>query len=111
MNQVRRALSPSAAGNHVLGVALYAYASTSVYGTDDFYTSTDLSVGLPRQPYAGGITTPAGLVQRAKTFNSEFYAQLSTPGFYDDVQLGRVATQPVFTQPALVPALPPVGTL
>ncbi|HEY1421489.1 MAG TPA: family 10 glycosylhydrolase [Candidatus Dormibacteraeota bacterium] len=110
MNQIRRVLSPSASGNHVLGVAIYAYASTSVYGTDDFYTSSDLSGGLPRQPYAGGITAPAGLVERAKTFNSQFIAELSKPGFYDDVQLGRVATQPVFTQPALVPVLPLVGT-
>ncbi|MGH7764563.1 MAG: glycoside hydrolase family 10 protein [Candidatus Dormibacteraceae bacterium] len=111
MNQIRRALSPSAAGNQVLGVAIYAYASTSVYGTDDFYTSTDLSSGLPRQPYAGGITTPAGLAQRARTFNSQFIIELSKPDSYNDVQIGRVATQPVFIQPALVPVLPPLGSL
>jgi uncharacterized lipoprotein YddW (UPF0748 family) len=109
LNQVRRVLSASAAGNHVLGVAIYSYASTSVYGTDDFYTSPDLASGLPRQPYAGGIATPAGLEQRAQTFNSWFITQLSQADYYRDVQLGWVATQPVFTQPAMVPAVPPAA--
>ncbi len=31
--------------------------------------------------------------------------QLSQPDFYRDVQLGWVATQPVFVQPAPVPVL------
>ena len=101
--QMRRVLSASAAGNQVLGVAIYSYASTSVYGTDDFYTSPDLASGLPRQPYAGGITTDAGLEARAKTFNDRFITQLVQPDSYRDVQLGSVATQPVFTQPAPVP--------
>jgi uncharacterized lipoprotein YddW (UPF0748 family) len=51
--QIRRVLAPSARGNRVLGVAIYSYASTSVYGTSDFYDSADLSSSLPRQPYAG----------------------------------------------------------
>ncbi len=109
MNQIRRVLGASAAGNHVLGVAIYSYASTSVYGTDDFYTSPDLAGGLPRQPYSDGISTPAGLEQRAHAFNSWFITQLTQPDHYPDVQLGWVATQPVFTLPALVPALQPAG--
>jgi hypothetical protein len=32
-------------------------------------------------------------------------SELSQPGYYLDVQLGLVATVPVFTQPALVPGL------
>jgi uncharacterized lipoprotein YddW (UPF0748 family) len=106
LGQIRRALAPSARGNQVLGVAIYSYAATSVYGNYDFYNSTDLSSGLPRQPYAGGITTPAGLEQRAQMFNDSFMTQLSVPADYRDVQLGVVRTQPVFTMPAAVPTLP-----
>ncbi|MHB8611475.1 MAG: glycoside hydrolase family 10 protein [Candidatus Dormibacteraceae bacterium] len=104
--QIRRALAPSARGNHVLGVALYSYASTSVYGTADFYDSPDLSGGLPRQPYAGSIAGEPGLVRRADLLNDWFMTQLSQPAYYSDVQLGRVHTQPVFTMPAQPPALP-----
>jgi uncharacterized lipoprotein YddW (UPF0748 family) len=104
--QINRVLAPSAHGNHVLGVAIYSYGSTSVYGTDDFYGSPDLAAGLPRQPYSGGIKTPAGLAQRARTFNDWFMTQLAKPDYYRDVQLGWIATTPVFTQPAQVPALP-----
>jgi uncharacterized lipoprotein YddW (UPF0748 family) len=103
--QIRRALAPSARGNSVLGVALYSYASTSVYGTSDFYDSPDLSGGLPRQPYAGSIVDEAGLVRRAELLNDWFVTQLSQPAYYSDVQLGRVHTQPVFTMPAQTPAL------
>ncbi|HEY1454955.1 MAG TPA: family 10 glycosylhydrolase [Candidatus Dormibacteraeota bacterium] len=102
--QIRRVLAPSAHGNHVLGVAIYSYASTSVYGTDDFYTSTDLSGSLPRQPYADGIASVAGLAARAKTFNASFITELAHPFTYHDVELGWIDTQPVFTEPALVPA-------
>src|SRR5258708_14960173 len=66
--QIRRALAPSARGNQVLGVAIYSYASTSVYGTSDFYGSADLSSSLPRQPYAGATIGQAGVVQRAPAF-------------------------------------------
>ncbi|HKB18077.1 MAG TPA: family 10 glycosylhydrolase [Candidatus Dormibacteraeota bacterium] len=106
--QIRRVLAASTGGNRVLGVAIYSYASTSVYGTDDFYTSPDLASGLPRQPYSGGITTDAELVARAKTFNDSFFTQLARPDHYQDVEIGSVATQPVFNQPAPVPyvALP-----
>ena len=87
-------------------MAIYSYAATSVYGNYSFYHSTDLSPGLPRQPYAGGITTPQGLEQRAQTFNDSFITQLSQPSEYRDVQLGVVHTQPVFMQPAHLPSLP-----
>jgi uncharacterized lipoprotein YddW (UPF0748 family) len=107
--QIRRVLSPSTGGNRVLGVAIYSYASTSVYGTDDFYTSPDLAGGLPRQPYAGGITTDAGLAARAKQFNEWFITQLAQPDYYRDVQLGWIATQPVFTQPAPAPVVTPAA--
>ncbi len=101
--QIRRVLATSAGGNRVLGVAIYSYASTSVYGSDDFYGSPDLAGGLPRQPYAGGIKDQAGLAARARTFNDSFLTQLSHSDYYRDVKLGWVATQPVFTQAAPVP--------
>jgi uncharacterized lipoprotein YddW (UPF0748 family) len=101
--QIRRVLSASTGGNRVLGVAIYSYGSTSVYGSDDFYANKDLAGGLPRQPYAGGIADQAGLVARARSFNDQFMNQLAHPASYQDVQLGPVATQPVFTQPAPVP--------
>lgn len=104
--QIRRGLAPSARGNQVLGVAIYSYASTSVYGTSDFYDSTDLSSSLPRQPYAGTTIGEAGLVQRAQLLNDWFMTQLSQPAYYSDVQLGRIHTQPVFTMPAEPPTLP-----
>jgi uncharacterized lipoprotein YddW (UPF0748 family) len=104
--QIRRVLTASTGGNHVLGVAIYSYASTSVYGTDDFYTSPDLASGLPRQPYAGGITSLGGLEERARTFNDWFITELAQPDYYRDVQLGWIATKPVFTMPANVPLLP-----
>jgi uncharacterized lipoprotein YddW (UPF0748 family) len=104
--QIRRVLAPSARGNRVLGVAIYSYASTSVYGTSDFYGSTDLSSSLPRQPYAGTTIGQAGLVKRAQLLNNWFMTQLSQPAYYSDVQLGRVHTQPVFNLPAQPPAVP-----
>jgi len=101
--QIRRVLSSSTGGNRVLGVAIYSYGSTSVYGSDEFYADKDLAGGLPRQPYAGGITDQAGLVARGSSFNDQFMNQLSRAGSYRDVQLGMIATQPVFPQSAPVP--------
>jgi uncharacterized lipoprotein YddW (UPF0748 family) len=103
--QIRRALPAAAAGRRVLGVAIYSYGSTSVYGSDDFFGSPDLAAGLPRQPYAGGITSPAGLASRARTFNSWFMTELALPDLYPDVQIGWVTTHPVFTMPAHAPTL------
>lgn len=86
-------------------MAIYSYASTSVYGTGDFYTSPELAGGLPRQPYAGGITNDVALAQRARTFNEWFITQLARPDYYRDVQRGWVPTQPVFTQGAPAPVV------
>jgi hypothetical protein len=105
--QINRALAPSARGNSILGIAIYSYGSTSVYGTDDFYGYPDLAAGLPRQPYSGGIKDQATLALRARTFNDWFMTQLAQPDYYRDVQRGWVPTAPVFSQPALVPILSP----
>lgn len=104
--QIRRALAPSALGNRVLGVAIYSYASTSVYGTDDFYGNAAFAAGLPRQPYYGNVTRRESAATRARAFNNSFMTQLSRPDLYWDVELGWVATKPVFTRPAEVPVLP-----
>ena len=102
--QIRRAVSASSGGNRVLGVAIYSYGSTSVYGADEFYADKNLAAGLPRQPYFGNITDNAGLVARAASFNDKFMNQLSNADSYRDVQLGVVSTQPVFVGTAPVPA-------
>jgi hypothetical protein len=98
-------LAPSARGNRLLGVAIYSYASTSVYGNSDYYGSADVYSSLPRQPYAGTTIGQAGLGRRAKLLNDWFMTQLSQPAYYSDVQLGRVHTQPVFAIPAQPPAV------
>lgn len=103
--QIRRALAPSARGNRAAGVAIYSYASTSLYGTDDYYRDPDAAAALPRQPYAAGLDS-AGLAARAGRFNAQFWSLLSTPGSYTDPAQGRVDTQPVFTRAAPVPSLP-----
>jgi uncharacterized lipoprotein YddW (UPF0748 family) len=103
--QIRRALAPSARGNRVLGVAIYSYGSTSVYGNADFYNDASLAGGLPRQPYYGNVTHRDSAAARARSFNNSFMTQLSRRDIYWDVELGWVATSPVFTRPAEVPAL------
>lgn len=103
--QIQRALSPSAAGNRAAGVALYSYASTSLYGTSDYYEDPESAAALPRQPYSGGLDA-AGLARRAQRFNTDFWPLLTAPGSYDDPVQGRVQTRPVFTRPAPVPQLP-----
>lgn len=104
--QIRRALAPSARGNRVLGIAIYSYGSTSVYGNADYYDSADLAAGLPRQPYFAGISRRESPTARGRSFNSDFMNQLRGPDLYWDVALGWVATKGVFTRPAAVPALP-----
>jgi uncharacterized lipoprotein YddW (UPF0748 family) len=104
--QIRGVLAASARGNRVLGVAIYSYASTSVYGTDDFYGNASLAAGLPRQPYFDGVTHRDTAASRARTFNNSFMTQLSRPDLYWDVALGWISTKPVFTRPAALPALP-----
>ena len=104
--QIRKALGPSASGKHVLGIAIYSYGSTSVYGNADFYNDKSLAAGLPRQPYYGNVTHREPAATRARSFNNSFMTQLSRPDIYWDVQLGWVATKAVFTKPAEVPAVP-----
>jgi uncharacterized lipoprotein YddW (UPF0748 family) len=104
--QIRRALAPSAGGRSVLGVAIYSYGSTSVYGNADFYGDASIAAGLPRQPYYSSVTHRETAATRGRAFNNLFMAQLSAPGLYWDVQLGWVATKAVFRRPAQVPALP-----
>ncbi len=104
--QIRRALAPSARGNRVLGVAIYSYGSTSVYGNSDFYGSRSLAAGLPRQPYYASVTRRDTASDRGRAFNNSFMTQLARPDLYWDVELGWVPTRPVFTRPAPVPDLP-----
>ncbi len=103
--QIDRARQPSAQGNAVLGVALYSYASTNVYSTDDFYTNPALAAGLPRQPYTFSWD-PDFLVMRAREFNNIFYGSLSQPSSYPDPSLGEIPTAPPFPDLAPVPVLP-----
>jgi uncharacterized lipoprotein YddW (UPF0748 family) len=104
--QIRRALAPSAQGNRVLGVAIYSYGSTSVYGNADFYGNGGLAAGLPRQPYFGSVTRRDPADARGRAFNNSFMTALARPELYWDVELGWIATRPVFARPARVPALP-----
>jgi uncharacterized lipoprotein YddW (UPF0748 family) len=99
--QIRRALA-----QHVLGVAIYSYGSTSVYGNADYYGDAAVAADLPRQPYFATVTKREPPAARGRVFNNSFMTELSRPDIYWDVQLGWVATTPVFTQPAEVPGLP-----
>ena len=102
ITQIRSALAPSAAGNKPLGVVIYSYASTSVYGTDDFYLAPLDQGYLPRQPYAPN-PDPQVLFDRALQFNEWFYTALSMPSTYLDPALGKVVTSPIFLKPAPIP--------
>jgi uncharacterized lipoprotein YddW (UPF0748 family) len=104
--QLRRALEPSAGGHRLLGIAIYSYGSTSVYGNADFYDNRNLAAGLPRQPYYSGIFHRESAATRGRAFNDLFMTQLARPDLYWDVERGWVATRPLFTLPAEVPALP-----
>jgi uncharacterized lipoprotein YddW (UPF0748 family) len=104
--QIRSALAPSAQGNRLLGIAIYSYGSTSVYGNSDYYDSAAMAAGLPRQPYYAGISHRESPAARGRLFNSAFMNQLSRPDMYWDVERGWVRTKGVFTRPALVPSVP-----
>ena len=106
LTQIRLALAPSAQGNRLLGIAIYSYASTSVYGNADYYNSADMAAGLPRQPYYAGLSHRESPTARARIFNSAFMNQLKRSDMYWDVELGWVSTRGVFTRPAAVPMLP-----
>ena len=106
LTQIRLALAPSAQGNRVLGIAIYSYASTSVYGNSDYYNSAGMAAGLPRQPYYAGTSHRESPSARGAAFNSEFMTQLRRSDMYWDVERGWVTTKGVFTRPAAVPTLP-----
>jgi uncharacterized lipoprotein YddW (UPF0748 family) len=106
LNQVRHALLPSPAGASAAGVALYSYASTSPYGTSDYYGDPRMAATLPRQPFAAGLDA-AGLRLRADRFNSDFWRLLTERSAYTDPVLGPIRTEPVFPRPAPLPILPP----
>jgi uncharacterized lipoprotein YddW (UPF0748 family) len=105
LTQIRQALAPSAKGEKAAGVAIYSYASTSLYGTSDYYRDGEASATLPRQPYAGGLD-PVRLKARADEFNRAFWQLLTTQGSYIDPVVGVIPTQPAFTQQAAIPTLP-----
>jgi uncharacterized lipoprotein YddW (UPF0748 family) len=100
--QIRSALAPAPSGKQPIGVAIYSYASTSLYGTDDYYLAPQDQGYLPRQPYTPNAD-PKYLADRAKQFNEWFYSALSAPSAYQDPALGKVATSPVFLKPAPLP--------
>ena len=102
ITQIRAAMAPTAAGNRPLGVAIYSYASTSVYATDDFYLAPNDQGYLPRQPYSPS-TDPKYLFDRAVQLNEWFYTALSAPSNYQDPALGKVVTTPIFLKPAPIP--------
>ena len=106
LSQLRRALAPSARGNRLLGVAIYSYGSTSVYGNSDYYNDRSQAAYLPRQPYFGSTSHRDSPSTRGRSFNSSFMTQLARPDIYWDPALGWIATKAVFTRPAEVPALP-----
>jgi uncharacterized lipoprotein YddW (UPF0748 family) len=106
LTQIRLAFAPSAQGNRVLGIAIYSYGSTSVYGNADYYNSAELAAGLPRQPYYAGTSHRESPGARGAIFNSAFMNQLRRSDMYWDVERGWVTTKGVFTRPAAVPALP-----
>ncbi|TME18782.1 MAG: hypothetical protein E6I70_06950 [Chloroflexi bacterium] len=104
ITQIRQGLQATPGGNHALGIAIYSYASTSVYGTDDFYLAPNDQGYLPRQPYAPN-PDPIVLANRARSFNTWFYTALSVASSYDDPVVGKVPTTPVFEKPAPIPTL------
>lgn len=103
--QIERARAPSASGNQVAGMAVYAYASTSVYASDEFYGNPEAAGRLPRQPYTYNWD-PQFLIARAREFNDWFYGALAEPSSYPDPALGEIETSPPWVGRACVPVLP-----
>lgn len=92
--QMRRALAPSGAGRQLAGVAVYAYATTHLYGNGDY--NGPAGQNLPRQPYA--------YVAGASDW---LYRVTTRPAYYWEPALQReVRLQPVFPDRAPVPAMP-----
>ncbi len=94
-DQIRRAQDPSAKGNTVAGVALYAYGASNLYSSDDYKESV-ASRGFARQPYRYVPET-----------NEWFFNLLSQGGGYTDPVLNQhIDTKPVFSERAVVPDMP-----
>jgi uncharacterized lipoprotein YddW (UPF0748 family) len=95
LDQIRRAQEPSAAGNTAAGVALYAYAASNLYSSEDFRGSV-ASRGLARQPYRFMPET-----------NEWFFHLLSQGGGYVDPVLNQhIDTKPVFPERTVIPDMP-----
>ncbi|HBF38971.1 MAG TPA: hypothetical protein DDW50_16845 [Firmicutes bacterium] len=95
LDQIRRAQTPSAKGNMAAGVALYAYAASNLYSSEDFKESV-ASRGLARQPYRFMPET-----------NDWFFHLLSQGGGYVDPVLNQhIDTKPVFQEKTAVPDMP-----
>ena len=105
LSQISRALSASTLGHRAAGIAIYSYASTSPYATDDFFDNPALAGGLPRQPFFDSHDQTR-LVARAHVYDDWFWTQLSNSAYYWEPALGRtIQTEPLFTQSAAVPTL------
>ncbi|MCL6590948.1 MAG: family 10 glycosylhydrolase [Firmicutes bacterium] len=95
LEQIRRALSPSALGNRPAGVALYAYGASHLYSANDF-KEAKASKNLPRQPH---VYLPEA--------NGWFFGLLSkSGGYFDPVLHTEIPTRPVFPAPAPLPEMP-----
>lgn len=91
--QISRALAPSSQGKYAAGVSLYSYASTNLYGCDDYKTG---DMTLPRKPH---VFLPAT--------NDLYYPLLSHDGGYTDPVLNTyIPTLAVFPTPAAIPDMP-----
>ena len=93
--QIRRAQAPSALGNKLAGVALFAYGWNNVYSNSD-YKESGSAKGLPRQPYRYLPET-----------NDLLYPLLAKQGDYlEPVLKKKIMTTPVFPLPAPIPEMP-----
>ena len=86
-------------------MAIYAYASTSVYASGELYGNPEAAGRLPRQPYTYNWD-PQFLIARAREFNDWFYGALAEPSSYPDPALGEIETSPPWEDRACVPVLP-----
>ena len=95
LDQIRQAEAPSAQGNRVAGVALYAYGWSNVYSNDD-YQDPEAAKQLPRQPHAFLAET-----------NGWIFHLLTNRGVFTDPVLHTdIATEPVFAEPVAPPDMP-----
>lgn len=93
--QVARAQQPSAAGNRLTGVAVYAYSATHLYGNGDY--NGPAGQNLPRQPY-----------MYSDLFNDWLFPAATAGGTYFEPALKQEVPvgPPVFPDRAPVPPIP-----